>query len=60
MFKDTEASLRNEYVMRELNGIVVKQGDVTYIKQVTPASLKSHLQQLLTKGNLHIGYLTTE
>jgi predicted Zn-dependent peptidase len=60
MFKDTEASLRNEYVMRELNGIVVKQGDVTYIKQVTPASLKSHLQQLLTKGNLPIGYLTTE
>jgi hypothetical protein len=31
-----------------------------YVSQVTPASLKAHLKKLLTKGNLHIGYLTTE
>ena len=39
---------------------VTKQGDVTYIKQVTPASLKTHLKKLLKQGNLHVGYLTTE
>lgn len=30
------------------------------IINVTPSSLKAHLKQLLKKGNLHVGYLTTE
>lgn len=60
LFKDNDFSLRSEYLSREIDGIVVKKGDVTYIKQVTPASLKAHLKNLLKKGNLHVGYLTTE
>lgn len=59
-YKDNDYSLRSDYLARELNGLVVKEGDTSYIKQVTPASLKAHLKQLLNKGNLHIGYLTTE
>lgn len=59
-YKDNDYSLRSELLDRELNGLVVKEGDTSYIKQVTPSSLKAHLKQLLKKGNLHIGYLTTE
>jgi xanthine dehydrogenase molybdopterin-binding subunit B len=39
---------------------LVKQGDMTYVRQVTPASLRAHVKQLLEHGNLHVGYLTTE
>ena len=59
-YKGNEYTRRRDYLTQELNGIVVKQGDMTYIRQVTPASLKAHVKQLLKKGNLHIGYLTTE
>lgn len=59
-YKDNDYSLRSDYLARELNGLVVKEGDISYIKQVTPSSLKAYLKQLLEKGNLHIGYLTTE
>jgi predicted Zn-dependent peptidase len=59
-YKGNDYSLRSDLIASELNGIVVKEGDTTYIRQVTPASLKAHLKQLLKKGNLHIGYLTTE
>ena len=59
-YKDNDYSLRSDLIARELNGIVIKEGDTSYIKQVTPSSLKAHLRQLLKKGNLHIGYLTTE
>ena len=59
-YKDNDFSLRSDYLARELNGLVVNEGDVSYIKQVTPSSLKAHLKQLLKKGNLHVGYLTTE
>ena len=59
-YKGNDFSLRSDYIARELNGLVVKEGDVSYIKQVTPSSLKAHLKQLLKKGNLHVGYLTTE
>ncbi len=59
-FKGNDYSVRRDYIDRELNGIVENKGDTSYIKQVTPASLKNHLRQLLKKGNLHIGYLTTE
>ena len=59
-YKDNDYSLRSDYLARELNGLVVKEGDTSYIKQVTPSSLKAYLKQLLQKGNLHIGYLTTE
>ena len=45
---------------REMGDIVIDDNDVTFIKQVTPASLRAHLRQLLKKGNKHIGYLTTE
>ena len=31
-----------------------------FIGQVTPASLKAHLRQLMEKGNKHVGFLTTE
>ncbi|MCR5313240.1 MAG: insulinase family protein [Bacteroidaceae bacterium] len=59
-YKDNDYSLRSDLLASELNGIVIKKGDTSHIKQVTPASLKAHLKQLLKKGNLHIGYLTTE
>ena len=59
-YKDNDYSLRSDYLAHELNGLVVQEGDTSYIKQVTPSSLKEHLRQLLKKGNLHIGYLTTE
>ena len=60
LFKGNDFTLRSEYLTRELDGIVINKADVTYIKQVTPASLKAHLKNLLKKGNMHIGYLTTE
>ena len=59
-YKSNDYIRRREYLTQELNGIVIKDGDMTYVNQVTPASLKAHLKKLLTKGNLHIGYLTTE
>lgn len=59
-FKDNEYSRRRDYLTQELNGIVVKEGDMTYIRQVTPASLSAHVKKLLKKGTLHVGYLTTE
>ena len=59
-YKGNEYTRRRDYLTQELNGIVVKQGDMTYVRQVTPASLKAHVKLLLKMGNLHIGYLTTE
>ena len=50
----------SDYIERELNGIVLKDGDLTSDRKVTPSSLKAHLKQLLKKGNLHVGYMTTE
>ena len=50
----------SDYIERELNGIVLKNDDLTSDKKVTPSSLKAHLKQLLKKGNLHVGYMTTE
>ena len=45
---------------REFGDIVIDDNDISYIKRVTPASLKVHLNQLLKKGHLQVGYLTTE
>ena len=59
-FKDNEYSRRRDYLTQEFNGIVVKEGDMTYIRQVTPASLRAHVKKLLKQGTLHVGYLTTE
>ena len=59
-YKGNEYTRRRDYLTQELNGIVVKQSDMTYVRQVTPASLRTHLKQLLKQGNLHVGYLTTE
>lgn len=59
-YKDNEYTRRRDYLTQELNGIVVQKGDMTYVRQVTPASLRTHLKQLLKQGNLHVGYLTTE
>lgn len=50
----------SDYIERELNGIVLKNDDLTCDKKVTPSSLKAHLKQMLKKGNVHVGYLTTE
>lgn len=58
--KDTNYGIRYYDLTRELGDIVVDDTDTTFIKKVTPASLKTHLRQLLKKGNKHIGYLTTE
>ena len=52
--------LISDYIERELNGIVLKNDDLPSDKKVTPSSLKAHLKQLLKKGNLHVGYMTTE
>lgn len=51
---------RLRYLDRELGVIPEVKGDDTYVRQVTPASLRAHVKQLLKKGNLHVGYLTTE
>jgi hypothetical protein len=59
-YKGNEYTRRRDYLTQELNGIVVNQGDLTYIRQVTPKSLKAFVKQLLKKGNLHVGYLTSE
>ena len=59
-YKGNEYTARRDYLTQELNGIVVKEGDLTYIRQVTPKSLKAFVKQLLKKGNQHVGYLTTE
>ena len=59
-YKSNEYSLRRDYLVLEQDGIVIDFADVSHIKKVTPASLKAHLKQLLQKGNIHIGYLTTE
>lgn len=58
--KPNDYSLRRDYLIQEQDGIVINSADVSHIKKVTPASLKTHLKQLLKQGNLHIGYLTTE
>ena len=50
----------SDYIERELNGIVLKDDDLTSDRKVTPSSSKAHLKQLLKKGNLHVGYMTTE
>lgn len=57
---DTNYGRRYYDLTREMGDIVIDANDVTFIKQVTPASLHAHLRQLLKKGNKHIGYLTTE
>jgi len=59
-FKGNEFTRRRDYLTQELNGIVVNEGDMTYIRQVTPASLRAHVKKLLKQGTLHVGYLTTE
>lgn len=59
-YKDNEYTRRRDYLTQELNGIVVKKGDTSYVRQVTPISLRAYLKQLLKNGNLHVGYLTTE
>ena len=57
---DTNWGSRYYDLTRELGDIVINDNDVTFIKQVTPTSLRAHLRQLLKQGNRHIGYLTTE
>ena len=59
-YKGNDYTRRRDYLTQELNGIVIKNDDMTYVAQVTPASLKAHVKKLLKKGNLHVGYLTTE
>ena len=59
-YKENEYTRRRDYLTQELDGIVTEHAGMIYVSQVTPASLKAHAKQLLKKGNLHIGYLTTE
>lgn len=47
-------------VQRKVYGIAVDKNDLSYLRKVTPKSLKAHLKRMLKNGNLHIGYLTTE
>lgn len=60
LYKSNDYTIRTDYINRAFNGIVENKGDTTYIKQVTPESLRTHLKLLLTKGNKHIARLTTE
>lgn len=50
----------NTFVNQELYGMPMDKTDLSYIRKVTPQSLKAHLKRLLKEGNLHIGYYTTE
>jgi hypothetical protein len=50
----------NLFVNRELYGMEMDETDLSYIRKVTPKSLKAHMIRLLKKGNLHVGYLTTD
>lgn len=53
-------STLHDNLRNELGDIVINDNDLRDIKKVTPAALKAHIRQLLQKGNIHIGYLTTE
>lgn len=59
-YRPSDFSLCLDYLVREQDGIVIDESDALYVKKVTPASLKAHLQEILQQGNIHIGYLTTE
>ena len=48
------------FVNQELYGMPMDRTDLSYLRKVTPQSLKAHLKRLLKEGNLHIGYFTTE
>lgn len=50
----------NTFVNQELYGMPMDRYDLSYLRKVTPKSLKAHLKRLLKEGNLHIGYYTTE
>ena len=50
----------NLLVKREAYGIAIDKNDLSYLRKVTPKSLKAHLKRMLENCNLHIGYLTTE
>ena len=50
----------NTFVNRQLYGMEMDETDLSYIRKVTPKMLKAHLRNILKKGNLHTGYLTTE
>jgi len=57
---DSEWIRLGDYAAESLGEVVIDNSDLTYIKRVTPASLKAHVKRLLKKGHLHIGHLTTE
>ena len=59
VFDDPNPAL-SALINSELYDMGIDETDLTYIHKVTPQSLKAHLKRLLKKGNLHIGYLTTE
>lgn len=50
----------NTFVNQELYGMPMDRYDLSYLRKVTPESLKKHLRNLLQKGNLQIGHYTTE
>lgn len=50
----------NTYLNREFGDELDDPFDLTYVRQVTPASLKAYLRKMLKKGSCHIGYITTE
>lgn len=50
----------NTFINQELYGMPMDKTDLSYLRKVTPQSLKAHLKRLLKEGNLHIGYYTTE
>lgn len=45
---------------KDMGYVTIDPNDLSYLKKVTPASLKVHVRQLLKQGNVHVGYFTTE
>lgn len=45
---------------KDMGYVTIDPNDLSYLKKVTPASLKAHVRQLLKQGNVHVGYFTTE
>lgn len=44
----------------EIGEVINIDYDLSYIKKLTPNSLKSYIKKMLKKGNMHVGYLISQ
>lgn len=54
-------AIADEYINRYLNDdVYIDSNNLSYIKKVTPESLKAYLKNILDNGHRFVGYLTTK